>query len=289
MRSCNIYADGAAAFGKALRQVALLGPSESRDTLEVDLSGNPLGVLRGKKKDDGKYSASRLKSKASATAASYVNQGMSFLRKNLKDVGVDVTPIFGGTSAESDDEEEKTLMERVDEDYDPSKGRCGAKALANRFIEAVEQEVGSRRVSSSFLKRVRLGLRHCFFDHSGADALAALLVTARDKASIDLELDVSLNSILEEDMVSALDGNRDADDLLREMAERHFDALEALKEARARAAQASAAAASRARVHAQDYDRYEDEGETATSVRGSESDEDGSRDSDAEYENGDSF
>jgi hypothetical protein len=73
------------------------------------------------------------------------------------------------------------------------------------------------------------------------------------------------------------------------MAERHFDALDALREARERAAQASAAAASRVRVRAQGYDRRTDEWEAPPSAPGSESDESGSRDSDADYEDGDSF
>jgi Leucine Rich repeat len=281
MRSCNIYADGAAAFGTALRRAAVTSTNE---VVEVDLSGNPLGVLRGKKKEDGKYSASRLKSKASATAASYVNQGMSFLRKNLKDVGVDVAPFLGGTSAESDDEEEKASEDSVEDEYDPSKGRCGAKAMANAFIEASDEECGSFQDRS--VTRVRLGLRHCCFDHSAADALAAMLVTARSKLNFDFDIDVTLNTILEEEMVSALEGDNVNEHLLQEMAERHQDALDALKEARSRAAQASAAAAARVRVRADgEYDaEWEAGGIRPTYDDDEDDDEDDIRDSDADYE-----
>ena len=96
LRTCNIQADGATAFGRCLRKF-LLSSLEER-SVYLDLSGNPLGVLRGKPKDQGKYSASRLKSKATATAASY----FGMFKKGLKDVGVD----FGST-LESDDEDEK--------------------------------------------------------------------------------------------------------------------------------------------------------------------------------------
>jgi Leucine Rich repeat len=277
MRSCNVYADGAASFGKALRRAAV---ASTYDVVEIDLSGNPLGVLRGKKKEDGKYSASRLKSKASATAASYVSQGMSFLRKNLKDVGVDVAPLLGGTSAESDDEEEKNSEDSVDDDYDPSKGRCGAKAMANAFIEASEEDYGPLQGTPT-LTRVRLELRHCYFDHSAADALAAMLVTARSKLNVDFDFDVSLNAILEEEMVSALEGDNANEHLLVEMAERHQDALDALKEARARATHASAAAAARVRA---DGDSYKAEWDAAGIRPNYDDEDDDVRDSDADYE-----
>jgi hypothetical protein len=51
------YCEGAEVIGKGLRTIIL----QRRITgLEIDSSGNPLGVLRGKpKKDGGKYSARR--------------------------------------------------------------------------------------------------------------------------------------------------------------------------------------------------------------------------------------
>ena len=255
VRCCAIGADGAAAFGRALRRRAAAATTPT--PVEVDLSGNPLGVLRGKKKDEGKYSASRLKSKATATAASYMNQGVSFLKRNLKDVGVDVSPIFG-SSLESDDEEEeeKDASGLPDEEYDPSKGRCGAKSLVNAFLEAPKDGVaaGGGLATGLYMK---LGLRHCSFDHGAADALAALRVHARDELGLDLEMDVRLNSVLEEEMVGALHGDKAHDDLLREMAERHQDALEALREARERAAYASAAVTAKVRARADANDQYE--------------------------------
>lgn len=252
LRSCAIYADGAASIGKALRALSNR-MHDKHEIIRIDLSGNPLGVLRGKtKSDEGKYSASRLKSKASATATSYMNQGISFLKKGLKDVGMDVSPLLGTQSAESDDEEEKAAAEmaglKSDDGADPSKARCGAKALANAFLE---EEDGGESLPSSRKSDitccVHLGLRHCFFDHGAADALAALLVAAR-RRGIDLQMDLSLNPILEEDMVQSLQGNAAFGGLLNEMAERYEDAMEAIREARRRASRATGMVSARVRA-----------------------------------------
>jgi len=241
LRSCHIHADGATCFGKALRTLAL-NKKAVNHKVSVDLSGNPLGILRGKSKKDGdKYSASRLKSKASATAASYMN----LFKKS-------VTPILAGTSSvESDDDEEKLAGEfgdPVDEAFDPAALRCGAKALASGFLED-ENDKGGKTVSQKSTPasgdHFHLAVRRCFFDHGGADALAAILVAAKDDLGIDLRLDVDLNPVLEDDMLSALHGDAYNEDLLREMAERHMDAIEVLRESRERASEAARAAATR--------------------------------------------
>lgn len=257
LRSCGLYADGPAAFGKCLRALAASTSDDTKLDLDIDLSGNPIGVLRGKKKDGGKYSASRLKSKASATAASYMNQGMNFLKKGLKDVGVDIAPMLGAQSSESDDEEEKSGDgmggEFGNEDADPSKARCGAKSFANAFLGEAEHEANklSFDKSSSARRRIHLGLRHCFFDHSAADALAAALVQAKDEMNVDLDVDVQLNHVLEDEMVHALHGEQDYDDRLREMAERYQEVLEVLRDARERATTAAAGVSARIKAEEQ--------------------------------------
>jgi hypothetical protein len=216
IRSCHVQADGASALGKAL--------CNTSENVQVDLSGNPIGILRGKvKKDGGKYSASRLKSKASATAAAYMSQGFGFLKKGLKEVGMD--SVLGSTSGESDDEAEAS-MDVASDLSDPTKARCGIKALVNAFLEEIE--IKGKRTTRQC---IQLGLRHCCLDHSAADALAAMLVTAREYG-IGLELDIRLNQVLEEEMVAALQGDNDYSAQLSEMAERHTDALEALRSAR---------------------------------------------------------
>eukprot|EP00977_Amphora_coffeiformis_P006083 scaffold1314_cov158-Amphora_coffeaeformis.AAC.15 len=257
LRSCHIHADGAEIIGKGLRSIIL---QKTVPALDVDLSGNPLGVLRGKnKKGGGKYSASRLKSTATATAASYMN----LLKKGLKDVGMD--SMLGGQSAESDDEEEKLPGEdNSGEDDDSSsefaKKRCGAKAMANVFLKDLE-ETSSKLAPIPISCRVRLGLRHCFLDHEAADALAAMLVGSKDRYGGDINTDVAMNPVLEEEMVNALHGEGPDDDRLREMAERYMDVLDALKEAQERAAEARAMArASRDEERNSFYEAEEDSG-----------------------------
>jgi hypothetical protein len=275
LRSCHIHADGATFFGKALRALAM-NKKAIDHKVNVDLSGNPLGVLRGKsKKDGGKYSASRLKSTATATAASYMN----LFKKS-------VSPMLSGPSAESDDEEEKQgddAGDPADDGLDPSLARCGAKALANGFLEEEGAERREKDVEGSkgaASDHFHIALRRCFFDHGAADALAAILVGSKEDLGIDLTIDVDLNPILEDEMISALHGDSGHEDLLREMADRHMEAMEALRESRARAAEASKAAA--ARVQAES--RYE----AAWDAPGSFEDEENEEwDSDADYDDED--
>ena len=49
-----------------------------------------------------------------------------------------------------------------------------------------------------------LGLRGCFLDHGAMDALAAIQVEAAKKRNTNIMLDVALNPVLEDDMVTAL-------------------------------------------------------------------------------------
>lgn len=275
LRSCHIHADGATFFGKALRSLAMNKKSIVHK-VNVDLSGNPLGVLRGKsKKDGGKYSASRFKSTATATAASYMN----LFKKS-------VSPMLSGPSAESDDEEEKQgddTGDPADEGLDPSLARCGAKALANGFLEKDGTERREEVVKESkdgASDHSHIALRRCFFDHGAADALAAILVGSKENLGIDLTIDVDLNPILEDEMISALHGDLVHEDLLREMADRHMESMEALRESRKRAAEASKAASARLRAES----RYE----AAFDVPGSFEDNGSEEwDSDADYDNED--
>lgn len=114
LRSCNIQADGASSIGRALRKLTFLPHTRH---LFLDLSGNPLGVLTSE--SSGKYSASRLSSKASATATMYVNQGFNMLKKGLKDVGVDM-----GTGGEFDDERsaEQEVIDMLGGEVDAARG-----------------------------------------------------------------------------------------------------------------------------------------------------------------------
>jgi len=219
LRSCGIQADGAACVGDGLRE--LLNAAE-RPNFSIDLSGNPFGILRAKLKSGGK--ASRLKSKASETAASYVNQGIGFIKKGLKDVGVDI-----GAAEDSDDEDGfgpgNTILEG---EVDASKVRCGARALHGAFTN-IEHDA---RTEDSKLKEVWVGLRHCHFDHTAAESLASLKLFAKEKLGLSVTLDVGLNEVLEEDSIEAL---HDQDmDRLEEMSEAYMDKIRIIESSKRR-------------------------------------------------------
>lgn len=227
LRSCHIHADGAEQIGAALRKF-YFNPTPKKQSVTLDLSGNPIGLLRGKAKSEGsKYSASKLKSTATATASAYMNQGLSFLKKGLETAGLSST-------AESDDEEEKEGNVASEQQGDESsKKRCGFKSMANAFIGNEESPL-----KSSSERLIFLSLRRTFCDTSGSEALAAMMVAAEDDmAGLSLSLDLELNPVLEESTVAALTGKDD--DLLREMADRHIEAMEIIRRASERAREAA--------------------------------------------------
>ena len=211
-RNDRVYADGFAAFGKAIHQLEV---NKVSPVVRLDLSGNPLGMLRGKQKEK-----TSITKQASSTAASY----MKMLKKGFQDV----TSTISSQSAESDDEAEAQLGEEDSDDNDPSHQRCGAKAFANAYITDTSSSTGNSNKLS-----VTIGLRSCSFDHSGADALASVLIKARDHGT-NIDYDVSFNHVLEDEMVSALHGDESHATTLEDMAERYLDALDRLKESQAR-------------------------------------------------------
>lgn len=240
LRSCQVHADGAKAFGESLVALSKL-KKEDPIALDIDLSGNPLGVLRGKKKKEGgKYSASNLKSKASATTASYMNFIGKKIRSGLKEAGLEVGA--SGNSVDSDDDEDDVSADSQDGKHvDASKARCGAKAFASAIVvgDHVEEPV----VDDCKVK-CNLAVRHCFLDRGGADALAATVLQVKHRfgTCIELKIDATMNPVLDDDMIGALRG--EDPDTLEEMAERHMSVLETLRIAEERAAEASALAAS---------------------------------------------
>lgn len=284
MRSCHVMADGAAAFGRALKSMA----KSSRATLvdiDIDLSGNPLGVLRGKTDKDGKYSASAIKSKASATTAAYMSKLRKGIKSGLKEYGMDLP----GSTAESDDEEEArsgTGDDSLQGDLDPKKAFCGLKAFSNAILD---EDGGTDAVykAKSVPLKCQLGLRRCFLDHSAADALAAVLVHAQDDMGVELTLDVALNPVLEEEMTGALQGEADSQSYLREMSDRYLDALDALQTARERAAEATKAAAARIEAEAELEAQWDLP--TGLDTNDAWGDEEEEWDSDADYEQEDEY
>lgn len=238
LRSCNVRADGAACFGSALK---VLGMRTDVATFPrwIDLSGNPLGILSKTKKSSNKYSATALRSKATDTANAYMNIiGKSF-QKGLNSIngGID--------TLESDDEEEAELEA---EEEDESRKKCGALSLADAFIRDGNEEKKTLEDHPSI--SVELGFRHCAFDTRAAEALAAVLYEAKEEyPSMKLSMDMTMNHVLEDDIIAALHG--EDDDQLADMAEVYLDALEVMREARQRALEASRMAASRAKAQAE--------------------------------------
>ena len=278
LRSCHILADGAAAFGKAIKDLAL---SEAAPTsLHIDLSGNPLGVLRGKTSKGSKYSASAIKSKATATTSAYMNMIRKGIKSGLKEYGVGVP---GGTAESDDDEEARDAVGDEfggDGDLDPKKARCGVKAFANAILDDEDNDSESVYPSRSVPFHCQLGLRRCFLDHSAADSLAAVLVHSQEEMGVKLAIDIALNPVLEEDMTAAIQGDESQEMVLRDMSERYHHALEALRESRERAAEAAKAAAARIEAQAE-YEAQWDAPDLGDELWDEEEDE---WDSDADYE-----
>lgn len=277
LRSCHVLADGAAAFGKALNDLAM--SKSNPPSLHIDLSGNPLGVLRGKTSKDGKYSASAIKSKATATTSAYMNM----IRKGIKS-GLKKGVGLPGSTGESDDDEEARdgIGDEfgAEGDLDPKNARCGIKAFANAILDDDSIDSENAYPTRSVPFHCKLGLRRCFLDHSAADSLAAVLVHSQEEMGIKLAIDIGLNPVLEEDMTDAIQGDESQDILLRDMSERYHEALEALRAARERAAEAASAAAARIEAQAE-YEAQWDAPDLGDELWDEEEEE---WDSDADYE-----
>lgn len=252
LRSCHVRADGISSFAKVLKNVGKRSTSRPQ-SLEVDLSGNPIGVLRKHKKSGG-YSASALKSKATATTAAYMNMIGKTVQKGLKEIGLGESQ----STLESDDDEEMRMND--DDGYGASEQqketKCGALAFADAFLE--EEDDGDEQadstedqVESHDTCTVILGLRHCALDTRAAEALAAVIHKGKEKMGLDIQADVRMNHVLEEDTVLALQGDKDLESDLIEMAETHLEAMERIRDARRRAMEATRAAADRMRAEAE--------------------------------------
>lgn len=255
LRSCHVRADGVSSIAKALKALAD-STMERPKALSIDLSGNPLGILRKKAKSNG-YSATALKSKATATTAAYMNLIGKTVQRGLKEIGLAESQ----DTLESDDEEEARMNgeEKGSAGQDQAETKCGALAFADAFIddenndadEDISNEAGLESSEHKYSCRVELGLRHCAFDTRAAEALAAVVHEAKCKMGLNIHVDVKMNDVLEEEMVAALRGDEEFHSNLVEMAEQYMEAMEALRMARKRALEAARAAAARMRAEAE--------------------------------------
>lgn len=234
LRSCNVQADGAKAFGNMIK---VLASNPTIDSVKLDLSGNPLGILRKVKKGQ-KYSASALKSKASATTASYLNFIGKKIKSSLKEVGWDGVAGSSAYSTESDDEEDERMgTDESSDSVDPSKARCGAKAFASTIVVG-EHELTELTSPVVTMLKCELGLRHCYFDEGAADALASTILQAKERFGIQLIIDARMSAALEEELVDAL-ALGGVSSRLEDMSERNMRALEVIRISEQRATQAA--------------------------------------------------
>ena len=274
LRSCHIMATGATAFGKALSTlVASSSSSSSLSSLspqlyQLDLSGNPLGRLRGKLKSSsssgGKYSASRLKSTATATAQSYMNR----LKEGFKQFQDGASTSSSGDSDDEEEDDDEAALDGDSNQYGGDKSskepkRCGIRALVNAFLDQNAKTANDNgpdnKGGPGESPKFQLGFRHCFLDHGAADALAALIVEARQEYTSDIALNVALNPILEDDMVTALEEKTPSsgdDEVRLEMAERYMDQWHTIQESKQRAAEARARARAQIRHADESRDRW---------------------------------
>jgi hypothetical protein len=136
-----------------------------------------------------------------------------------------------------------------DEDEDVDQDRCGLKALANSFIfgggDDIEEGVHQTLGNDTLLRTLNLGLRKTFCDTAGAEALAAMIVVAKERFRCKIRADLRLNPVLEEAIVYALRGEND--ELLNDMSDHHLETMEILRRAKQRAALAARAMAARSR------------------------------------------
>jgi hypothetical protein len=133
--------------------------------------------------------------------------------------------------------------------------KCGALAFADSFIDEDDGEQQGEAegipANDKQVCNIVLGLRHCSLDTRAAEAFAAVIHEGKEKMGLNIQADVSMNNVLEDDMVMALQGDKDLESDLVEMAEKHLEALEQIREARKRAVEAARAAADRIRAEAE--------------------------------------
>lgn len=263
LRSCSIRAEGAAEFGKALVEIMKHSKTlQIQSTqIDIDISGNPFGISKPKKKKGAAYSASLLRDKASSN--------IKFIGKSLQ------SRIKGGfgmglTTAESDDDEEEIGnvmgeilsddedVEEFDSDRLQAIARCGARLFSGEILNtASERSAPARQASKDAGLEILLGMRHCFLDNGAIDALAAAKVFAAKAGSI-LSIDIAMNTGIDDATISALKGSEEEEDLLSSIAERHSNEMKRILEAEERRKAAAEVAAARMHDRFLEDDLFDD-------------------------------
>lgn len=210
LRSCAVKAAGCSFFGEAVNSLSQRIQPDAA-TYSLDLSGNHFGTKQKKKKKGlGSVSASLIRDTATSN--------LKFIGKTLQGAAKSF-----GTTVDSDDDEDAMLGGLVEEDEGVDSCKieaCGAHSFASQFLR--ENHDGSRSCSSS---AISIGMRQCFLEEKGCDALAATVLASK---YCRLSFDVSLNDV-SEDSVLSLSRNEKYQGHLNYMAEQYMDLLDMLK------------------------------------------------------------
>jgi hypothetical protein len=262
LRSCSLRAEGSAEFGKALIEIVKQSKTRQLQSTEIDIdiSGNPFGVSKPKKKKGAAYSASLLRDKASSNIK-FIGKS---LHSRLKGAGFGM----GLTTAESDDDEEEMGnvmgdilsddedVEELDSDRLKAIARCGARSFSSEILK--HGGVGAFRTNEDARLKISVGMRQCFLDSGAIDALAAAIVCVR-KADTTMSIDIAMNAGIDDATIAALKGGGKEELILSTSAERHENEVKRILEAKERREAAAEVAAARVRDEFHDDDDYFDD------------------------------
>ncbi len=248
IRSCSICAEGAAAFGKAVIEMAKqIGTRQFCSTqVDIDMSGNHFGISKPKKKKGSVYSASFLRDKASSNIK-FIGRS---LQSRLKGSGFGL----GLTTAESDDDEEDfgnivgedlsddEDVEEIDSDRIKAIARCGARSFSGEILGPSCDD--ATQLNDSMTLQISVGMRQCFLDNGAIDSLAAAILSMR-KVGAFMSVDVNMNADVDDLARAALRGDDDEEVLLSSCSERYINELKRISDAEERRQAASEVAAAR--------------------------------------------
>lgn len=243
IRSCSICAEGAAAFGKAVIEMAKLC---STPQVDIDMSGNHFGISKPKKKKGSVYSASFLRDKASSNIK-FIGRS---LQSRLKGSGFGL----GLTTAESDDDEEDfgnivgedlsddEDVEEIDSDRIKAIARCGARSFSGEILGPSCDDAA--KVNDSMVLQISIGMRQCFLDNGAIDSLAAAILSMR-KVGAFMSIDVNMNADVDDLTRAALRGDKKEEAILSSCSERYMNEVKRILDAEERRQAAAEVAAAR--------------------------------------------
>jgi hypothetical protein len=243
IRSCSICAEGAAAFGKAVKEMAKQIGTQQFCSTQVDI-----------------YSASFLRDKASSNIK-FIGRS---LQSRLKGSGFGL----GLTTAESDDDEEdfgnivgedlsddEEDVEEIDSDRIKAIARCGARSFSGEILGPNCDD--ATQVNDSMMLQISIGMRQCFLDNGAIDSLAAAILSMR-KVGAFMSVDVNMNADVDDLTRAALRGDDEEEVLLSSCSERYMNEVKRVLDAEERRQAAAEVAAARMHETLPDDDFFDD-------------------------------